>query len=218
MKAKSTVKPRAKTRNPNAINISAETDEHRPAILAKTYLQPTLQGAATVKACGSYGGDGENIELSALVAELETLAEATSGGDLRSAEAMLVAQAQSLDTIFGNLARRALAQQYLPNFEMFPRLALRAQSQCRATLEALALLKNPAFVAFVRQANIANGPQQVNNAPEPPRARDLENEQNKLLEAKNGERLVSRTTAATSEAHTRLETVEKINRAKNGSR
>ena len=112
MKAKSTVKPRAKTRNPNAINISAETDEHRPAILAKTYLQPTLQGAATVKACGSYGGDGENIELSALVAELETLAEATSGGDLRSAEAMLVAQAQSLDTIFGNLARRALAQQY----------------------------------------------------------------------------------------------------------
>jgi len=46
------------------------------------------------------------------------------------------------------------------------RLALRAQSQCRATLETLAVIKNPTTVAYVRQANIANGPQQVNNAPQ----------------------------------------------------
>jgi transposase InsO family protein len=43
------------------------------------------------------------------------------------------------------------------------RLALKAQSQCRATVEALAEMKNPKPVAYVQQANIANGPQQVNN-------------------------------------------------------
>jgi hypothetical protein len=42
------------------------------------------------------------------------------------------------------------------------RLALKAQSQCRATLETLSAIKNPPVV-FARQANITNGPQQVNN-------------------------------------------------------
>jgi hypothetical protein len=61
------------------------------------------------------------------------------------------------------------------------------------TLETLALMKNPAPIAFVRQANIAHGPQQVNNGPapagDPSRARETENLQNKLLEAQHGERL-----------------------------
>jgi hypothetical protein len=36
-----------------------------------------------------------------------------------------------------------------------------AQSQCRATL---ATIKHPPVMGYVRQANIAHGPQQVNNA------------------------------------------------------
>jgi hypothetical protein len=43
-------------------------------------------------------------------------------------------------------------------------IAFRAQSQCRATLATLAAIKNPTSEAFVNQANIAHGPQQVNNA------------------------------------------------------
>jgi hypothetical protein len=46
--------------------------------------------------------------------------------------------------------------------ETYLRLALKAQSQCRATLETLAAIRNPQPVAFVRQANIAHGPQQLN--------------------------------------------------------
>ena len=38
------------------------------------------------------------------------------------------------------------------------RIALKAQSQCRATLETLAAVKNLPVV-FARQANIAQGPQ-----------------------------------------------------------
>jgi hypothetical protein len=41
-------------------------------------------------------------------------------------------------------------------------MVLKAQSQCRATLKTLATIKNPPVV-FARQANIAQGPQQVNN-------------------------------------------------------
>jgi len=43
------------------------------------------------------------------------------------------------------------------------KLALRAQNQCRATIETLSVVKNPPTATFVRQANIAAGHQQVNN-------------------------------------------------------
>jgi hypothetical protein len=71
------------------------------------------------------------------------------------------------------------------------RLALKAQSQCRATLETLATVKNPP-VLFAKQANIANGPQQVNNgtpAPGPAPAGKVETISNELMEAQGAERL-----------------------------
>ena len=43
------------------------------------------------------------------------------------------------------------------------RLALKAQSNCRATAETVAFIRNPRTV-FANQANISNGPQQVNDA------------------------------------------------------
>ena len=43
-------------------------------------------------------------------------------------------------------------------------MALRAQNQCRMTLETIATIKNPSVV-FAKQANIAAGHQQVNNGP-----------------------------------------------------
>ena len=51
---------------------------------------------------------------------------------------------------------------------MLLRSDLKAQAQCRATLEALAEIKNPHPVAFVKQANISSGHQQVNNGMQPP--------------------------------------------------
>ena len=68
------------------------------------------------------------------------------------------------------------------------RLALKAQAQCRATIETLAALKNPPIV-IARQANISNGPQQVNNGPAVPRADDSSNQPNELLETDHGKRL-----------------------------
>ena len=86
---------------------------------------------------------------------------------MRPVEAMLYGQAVTLETIFTSLARRATSQEYLKQFQAYLGLALKAQAQCRATLEALAEIKNPRPVAFVKQANISGGHQQVNNGVQP---------------------------------------------------
>jgi hypothetical protein len=111
--------------------------------------------------------------------------------------------------------------EYLPQFEAYMRCGLKAQSECRTTLETLAAVKNPAPVAFVRQANIANGPQQVNNAPaadtEASRARESENRPNELLEAKHGgERMDTGTKGTASADNTSIETVGVLNRPSDG--
>ena len=78
---------------------------------------------------------------------------------------MLVAQTIALNAVFSDMAWRAAENigEYLPATEIYLRLAFKAQAQFRATIEALAEIKNPRPVAFVKQANIAQGPQQVNN-------------------------------------------------------
>ncbi len=71
----------------------------------------------------------------------------------------------TLDSIFNSLVQRAINSEYLDHLDRYLKLALRAQSQCRATWETLAAIKNPPIV-YAKQANIAQGHQQVNNAPE----------------------------------------------------
>jgi hypothetical protein len=111
-----------------------------------------------------------------------------------------------------NLARRSVKQEYLKQWEAYMRMAMKAQGQCRMTLETLAAMKNPPVV-FARQANISNGPQQVNNGVAPfARASDSDPRKTELLESSNGERLDTRASGATSGADPHLETVGAVNR------
>jgi len=101
------------------------------------------------------------------------------------------------------------------HFESFLKLALRAQSQARATLEALAAIKNPPMV-FAKQANIAHGHQQVNNGiPMPPRAEQIESKPNELLEYGHGERLDARAAGTASGSDQTLAALELVERPKN---
>lgn len=107
------------------------------------------------------------VSLTHMVASLRKSGDAVNRGDLTGAERMLNSQAVALNAIFADLARRASLNmaEYIGAAETYLRLALKAQSQCRATLETLAAIKNPPVV-FARQANINNGgQQQVNNGP-----------------------------------------------------
>ena len=72
---------------------------------------------------------------------------------------MLLSQAHTLDAIANNLFRRAIGQEYMRNLESYLKLGLRAQNQCRTTLEALVTMKRP---TRLNQTNIGYN-QQVNN-------------------------------------------------------
>ena len=114
-------------------------------------LSPTIQSAVGIEAWSKFAGE---VDLAELLDDLRTRIEKVQGGDMRPVEAMLYGQAMTLETIFTSLARRAISQEYLKQFQAYLGLALKAQAQCRATLEALAEIKNPRPVAFVKQANI----------------------------------------------------------------
>lgn len=89
-------------------------------------------------------------------------------GDMTTPEALLIAQAMSLNSIYNECAQLAglnIANR-LPQAEVLLRMALKAQAQCTQTLRVLSELKNPrAPATFVKQQNNAAGPQQVNNGP-----------------------------------------------------
>lgn len=207
-------------KDPKVLRIPQKHSETLADAVAHASLRPTVQAAMTLM---EYNKSVGQISINTLVADLEKQCKLANKGELTRAEALLMTQAHTLDALFNNLARRAALNmgEYMNAAETYLRLALKAQGQCRATLETLAVIKNPP-VAFVRQANIAHGPQQVNNRPfqpeEPSRARETRIQQNKLLEEQNGERLDLKTAGAASEADSSLETVGAVHRAKDSSR
>lgn len=173
---------------PLRIRVYKDEGESDDVALARTRLTPSYSAVKTLWGFTKDQIDGSRWSAQEAVEELERQAAAASGGDLRRLEAMLTTQAHTLDAIFNKFAQRAAlnASEYLGAMERYMRLALRAQGQCRATIETLAEIKNPKSVAFVRQANIAGGHQQVNN--NPARA-GSSNSANEILEDSSGERL-----------------------------
>lgn len=165
----------------------ATTPDKRTLEPHELVLSPTIQSAVGIKAWGKFGGEAN---LGDLLDGLQTRVEKVLDGDIRSVESMLYGQAMTLQTIFTNLAQRAAlnAGEYLNATDTYLRLALKAQAQCRATLETLAEIKNPRSVAFVKQANISGGHQQINNGIEQDSAHAKKTEiaKNELLEASNG--------------------------------
>ncbi len=127
-------------------------------------LHPEAQAALRMLAWGKFAGDAD---VSLLVHKMFDAIREVKAGNLGMLERMLAAQAISLDTMFTDLAWRARLQEGLPQIQTLTGLAFKAQAQCRATIEALAEIKNPKPVAFVKQANIAHGHQQVNNGDTP---------------------------------------------------
>lgn len=155
---------------------------------------------------------GEDLDALAVSENLQAQADAVQSGDLSQVECMLINQAAALQSIFVRFAEKAMEQQYIPSKEMFLKLSLRAQSQCRATLETLASIKNPPVV-YARQANVTTGPQQVNNGV-PSRVREKEIAQNQLSGDAYELPPDTRTSSNACGIDTQLETVGKINRAK----
>jgi hypothetical protein len=91
----------------------------------------------------------------------DELAKAANG-DLNLASRILASQAVSLDAMFTEMARRSINNmgEYLNAAELYMRLALKAQSASRATLEALAKLHQPREQT-VRHVHVNDGGQAI---------------------------------------------------------
>lgn len=154
-----------------------------------------------------------DLDLESLIKDFDLKINAAHDGSMKEMEAMLVGQAQALQTIFASLANRSAKQEYTKNYTIFLNLALKAQSQSRATIEALNDLKNPRQVAFVKQTNIAGGHQQVNNAVDektrPSCAEKITNQPYELLSEVKNAALDSRRTTKTGRANPQMEAVGK---------
>lgn len=172
-----------------------------------------------------------DTSLTELVNSLADQGKRVNSNDFAQQEAMLNAQANALNAIFGELCRRASLNmgEYMEATERYLRLAFKAQSQCRATVETLAAIKNPPVV-YAKQANIAHGPQQVNNGTAPGNSQgtahgthahgEPETEQTKLLEGvqHGGTLMDARAAATATRGNPPMEAVGAVNGAKEPSR
>jgi hypothetical protein len=201
-----------KTKKPAMVAKFPEPEPKALAVAALA-LRPSANAAAVVQ---EYGKPFGVQDMGALIEELAASVEQVQGGDMKRCEAMLMGQAHALQSIFMNFSRRALNQEYQKNLESFFRMAMKAQNQCRMTLETLAAIKNPPVV-FAKQANIAHGPQQVNNGiPAPAHAEKILNQSNELLEVQHGQRLDTGTTSKATSLDPAMATVGEIERPANG--
>jgi len=213
------------------IEIGRKEDETEDQAVARMMVRGTVGNASTVIDYSRTQHAG--LSLTDIARALNDQGEAVNSGDLASLERMLYGQAVALNAMFTELARRGAVNmgEHLDATDRYVRLALKAQSQARATVETLAAIKNPPVV-FARQANINNGgQQQVNNgAGTPtttsseistrPRARPgkSQSEPSKLLEASDVERLEPRAQGAAGAAHQDVETVGAVNGTENCGR
>ena len=188
---KSAVKAKKPPAATPAKKVTPVADKPKPKTLEahEIVLSTVMQNAVGVLSWSKFAGEAS---LNELVQDLDKRIDKIKDGDMSSVEAMLFGQAKVLETMFTSLARRAANNEGLKQFQVNLTLALKAQAQCRSTLEALAEIKNPRPVAFVKQANISNGPQQINNGAVGSRTETIESEQNKLLEADHGNYLDTR--------------------------
>ena len=157
-------------------------DEPVGAVRGRNAIRPTITSAFAIQSLTKVLGE---LEIRGLVDALDVQTKSAISGDLGRAEAMLITQAHTLDTLFTQLTVRGASNmsEYLDSADKYFRLALKAQAQCARTLEVLAAIKNPPIV-YAKQANIANGPQQVNNGI-PSRTQENEIEQTKLSGSDN---------------------------------
>jgi hypothetical protein len=104
MTKKAPPSPAPKKEDPTALSVDQQQTKTPADALARASLQPTVQAALTLMDYNKAFGD---MPINTLLADLGKQCVLASKGDLSRGEALLTAQAHTLDAIFNNLARRA---------------------------------------------------------------------------------------------------------------
>jgi len=147
----------------NVLEVKGKDDAERNEKIANLALTPGVRHAAIASgfATGLIGGAHE-LPMPARVRVVgETMAKGLAG-DKAMASQLLAAQAVVLDTMFTELAHRAASNlgRHMDAADRYAKLALKAQANCRATLEALAKLHQPRE-QIVKHVHVNEGGQAI---------------------------------------------------------
>ena len=195
------IKKKVPVKNKSSVIVNAGKDEDQDEAISKTLSRPETQAAVTIQKLTDLH------DVNALAKILSKQTADVVGGNMTRPESMLLSQAHTLDALFNSLVMKGLGQTHMPHYESFLRLAYKAQSQCRSTLQTLSDIKNPSVV-YAKQANITNGNQQINNGVPAPRTQENIKYSNELLEHTHGERLDTREKGTASCINSELAAVE----------
>ncbi|MCW1965156.1 hypothetical protein [Polynucleobacter sp.] len=193
------------------VEISAKQEQTRLEASTEFLLKPSLLAAKVIDS-DKRQLSKDFIDLQYTQAMLERSIGEVKQGNLADVEAMLYSQAYALNVMFATLMTRANRQEYMPPTQALMSLAFKAQNQSRATLQALVDLKQPRQATFVKQANISQGHQQVNNL-----AEKNQISQNKLLEGQAYD-MDSGPQGKAKKIDSEMEAVGKVYRCKNSRR
>jgi hypothetical protein len=141
-KPKQRATPKAGEANNAVLRIPAQPGQSEEQGLAKVALDPAAHALSVAEPFnrGSFGKRGMTETYTVLAEQMKGAKE----GDLSHYRSILAGQATSLNSIFTELSRRAAINmgEHLGAVETYMRLALKAQAQSRATIEALERLTN----------------------------------------------------------------------------
>lgn len=129
-----------------AVTVTGFPGETVSRSLARALTEPGMRHSGAINAFASKLIIGGEVERPGAGDYADALADMLKrAGDPKDSKRMLAAQAFTLDSVFTELLRRSAANlgEYPEAAERFLRLAMKAQGNARATLEALARLNDP---------------------------------------------------------------------------
>ena len=196
-----TAKALVKAKGKHSIIVTATKGQSYDEAVAKKLTRPEVQASLTIQKLHPIN------DVNALTKILGQQTADVIDGSMVRPESMLLAQAHTLDALFNSLVMKGLDQTHTPHYEAFMKLAFKAQSQCRSTLQSLSDIKNPSVV-YAKQANINNGNQQINNGVSAPRTQENKIYSNELLTELPNEALDNRRTVEAIPVNSELATME----------
>lgn len=152
------------TEGTTTVAVKSKEGETRAETAARVLSNPFLRHGAITGDIGNslLAKSPDNPNRGDYAVFIKREAERTANGDLTMASETLTAQAITLDSIFTEMVRRSLLNlgEYPLAAERYMRLALKAQSNSRATLAELAKLHQPREQT-VRHVHVNEGGQAV---------------------------------------------------------
>lgn len=145
------------------LHIPIGTKEPESQQLARTVVEPELRHALIARAFATFGVSSKvDTTVRDYSRVLESVGDAAANGELALVSRTFISQALTCDTMFTEFARRAAMNvgRYPDAAERFARIALKAQANSRATLEALAKLHQPREQT-VRHVHVNEGGQAI---------------------------------------------------------